>query len=61
MNEQHWGIIYFLLLFIITVVGCTDVYIYGDGANNVDISSGEMHTGSANEIDAEIDDEDITD
>jgi len=60
MNEQHWGAIYLSLLFVIAVAGCTDVYIYGDGANDVDISSGEMHTGSANDIEVD-EDEDITD
>jgi len=45
---------------IFAAAGCTDVYIYGDGANDVDISSGEMHTGSANNIEVD-ENEDITD
>ena len=40
---------------IFAAAGCTDILIYGDG--EVSVTQGEMTTGSANEIDAEVSDE----
>ena len=40
---------------IFFIAGCTDILIYGDG--EVSVTQGEMTTGSANEIDAEVSDE----
>jgi len=52
---MNYQLVYLSLLMVVVAAGCTDILIYGDG--EVSVTQGEMTTGSANEIDAEVSDE----